>query len=219
MGTRDAPRLFTTIIRAVLRFLRSKNIRVFPYLDDTLILGSSYQEYLRAVKFVGLVFEALGFFIHPKKSELVPTQMIKFLGFKIHTVLQEISLPAENCTKLRREIRFVKHLFEKGTSLSFRRFPSFVGFIISCTPAIPYSNAHFRSFERVKETFFRPIKDWDSTFTLTDFIVEDLECSLSDCWRKEKSFKPHIPNFHVYTDTSSKRGLGATCRSQKVGVF
>jgi hypothetical protein len=63
------------------RVLRKRGIRLFLYLDDMLIIGSTPQ----ARRTVNLL-ESLGFIINKEKSVLTPNRIIAFLGFTINSI-------------------------------------------------------------------------------------------------------------------------------------
>ena len=51
------------------------------YIEDTLLLGDSYDECFANVKQTADLLDSLGFTIHPRKSVFQPAQDIVFLGF------------------------------------------------------------------------------------------------------------------------------------------
>ena len=77
----SAPRLFTKLMKHVYSTLRSKDICLVGYIDDILISADSPEELNSAVKETILLLQSLGFFIHETKSNLEPSQEVKFLGF------------------------------------------------------------------------------------------------------------------------------------------
>lgn len=219
MGSTDAPRIFTMLMRAVLKFLRGFGVRVFCYLDDTLILGETREICLRSTIFVGRVLEALGFFIHPKKSDLEPTQIIRFLGFQVDSRRMTVALPQEKIRKLRGEISKLRQWVSSGSPVRLRKYASVVGFMLSCSQAHPYAMAHFRSFEVAKEQAFKNGATWDSEFVVPDSILEDLAWWESDGRIWERSFAVQDAQFRIFTD-ASQSGWGAKCSSHKVaGVW
>ena len=58
--------------------------RIFCYLDDWLVLGSSLEEIVRARDFLSLC-EELGVLVNLAKSSLDPTQSIDYLGMSLQS--------------------------------------------------------------------------------------------------------------------------------------
>ncbi|KAM9954278.1 hypothetical protein ACTFIW_003819 [Dictyostelium discoideum] len=79
-GLSTAPRIFTMLLRPVLRMLRDINVSVIAYLDDLLIVGSTKEECLSNLKKTMDLLVKLGFKLNLEKSVLEPTQPITFLG-------------------------------------------------------------------------------------------------------------------------------------------
>ncbi|KAM9951197.1 hypothetical protein ACTFIT_012303 [Dictyostelium discoideum] len=68
------PRIFTMLLRPVLRMLRDINVSVIAYLDDLLIIGSIKEECLSNLKKTMDLLVKLGFKLNLEKSVLEPTQ-------------------------------------------------------------------------------------------------------------------------------------------------
>ena len=91
-GLCSAPRIFSKVLKPVAAFLRRKAIRVLIYLYDFLLLAATKEEAVKHTQLVVTLPQSLGFTI--KKSLLISTQVITFLGFK-NLMCMIISLPAE----------------------------------------------------------------------------------------------------------------------------
>ena len=64
-------------------------------IDDSLLLGETFEICFKNIRVTVALLRELGFTIHPEKSDLVPTQQITFLGFKINPVKMTITLTEE----------------------------------------------------------------------------------------------------------------------------
>ena len=100
-GLNTAPRIFTKLLKPVAAFLRKRGVRMILYLDDFLILGSTYQEAQSHTALAVSLLESLGFTINREKSRLIPTQTITFLGFVIDSTVETLSLPQEKVVKVK----------------------------------------------------------------------------------------------------------------------
>ena len=100
-GLNTAPRIFTRLLKPVAAFLRKQGVRVILYLDDFLILGSTYQEVQSHTAMAVFLLEREGFTVNLEKSCLIPTQIITFLGFVIDSTVEALSLPQEKVLKVK----------------------------------------------------------------------------------------------------------------------
>ncbi|EAL73843.1 hypothetical protein DDB_G0267212 [Dictyostelium discoideum AX4] len=78
-GLSTAPRIFTMLLRPLLRMLRDINVSVIAYLDDLLIVGSTKEECISNLKKTIDLLVKLGFKLNLEKSVLEPTQSITLL--------------------------------------------------------------------------------------------------------------------------------------------
>ena len=80
-GYLDAMRIFAKLLKPVFHTLRKMGYVSIIYVDDTLLYGDTYEECMSNVLATLEMLQDLGFVIHAKKSVLIPTQCITFLGF------------------------------------------------------------------------------------------------------------------------------------------
>ena len=71
-----APQAFTRIMAPVSSIMHRHGFRILRYLDDWLVLGSSFQEIVRARDFLLWLRQQLGILINIPKSSLTPTQSL-----------------------------------------------------------------------------------------------------------------------------------------------
>ena len=84
-GLSTAPQVFTRVFAAVSAWAHYHGIRLLRYLDDWLLLASSEREAKQAVQLLLSLCHTLGIVINEKKSDLVPSQNVKYLGMTIDT--------------------------------------------------------------------------------------------------------------------------------------
>ncbi|KAN0018571.1 hypothetical protein ACTFIU_011189 [Dictyostelium citrinum] len=104
-GLSTAHRIFTMLLRPVLRMLRELNVSVIAYLDDLLIVGSTKEECLSNLDKKMKLLVKLGFKLNLEKSILEPTQSITFLGLQIDSVSMQLLVPKEKKKSVIKEIR------------------------------------------------------------------------------------------------------------------
>jgi hypothetical protein len=220
MGLKEAPRIFTVIIKAILRYIRLKGFSIFAYLDDTCVKGASYYLALLAISFTCKVFQSCGFFIHPDKSIFLPTQRMKYLGYIIDTVKMTVELPIEKQISLFKQLRKLKRRVLSASPIKVRSLAKVIGVILSCAFASKYGKAHYRSLEFEKLRLMRELRDWEASGIVSQLVLPDIDWWLSLQLPIERVFSP-VPISHVVTtDASTGGGWGAICANfRAAGVW
>ena len=75
-----APQVFTRVMASVSAILHSLGIRMRRYLDEWLVQSSSRESLLRDLQVVLDLCRELGIAVNPKKSNLVRSQVVQYLG-------------------------------------------------------------------------------------------------------------------------------------------
>jgi len=99
-GLGPAPLVFTKLMKVPVGLLRRLNIRLIIFLDDILIIGTTQKEVLQHKETVVYLLQSLGFVINTRKSVVVPTQQIEFLGMMINSKEMTVSLPQGKVEKI-----------------------------------------------------------------------------------------------------------------------
>ena len=81
-----------------------QGIRLSAYLDDRIILGSTFEETLAHTRRVKTQLEQLGRIINEEKSVMTPTQQLQHLGFQINTLEMQLKIPGAKLRDLRRSV-------------------------------------------------------------------------------------------------------------------
>ena len=84
-GLSTAPQVFTRVMAPVSAILHSLGIRMRRYLDDWLVQSSSRESLLQDLQVVLDLCRELGIVVNPEKSNLVPSQVVQYLGVIINT--------------------------------------------------------------------------------------------------------------------------------------
>ena len=129
MGLTSSPRIFTKILKPVFATLRAKfGHSCIGYFDDSLNLADSYAETERATLHAVELLISLGFMIHPEKSILIPTQVIKFLGFVLNSMLMIVQLTDKTAVKI---LQFCLYFSPEGKAFTIREVASLIRSLIS----------------------------------------------------------------------------------------
>lgn len=205
-GLSTAPYVFTKLMKPLLAFLRAKNFVSVLYLDDFLLIDSSYQESLDNISKTGEILKYLGFIINQEKSQIEPSQRVRYLGFVYDSSDMTVRLPLEKQkTILRLLDKYMTH-----PECSIREFARFVGVLVSACPAIRYSWLYTKSLERAKYLALkRAGKDYSTKMTIPGYAREDFKwwkSHVSTC----NSLMPHRFETEIFSD-SSLSGWGVVC--------
>ena len=140
------PRKFTKLLKPLLCSLRKNGHVLCVFIDDLLLVATSYEGCCSTVMQTIQSLDRLGFTVHPEKSVFLPQKQITFLGFDINATSMKITLTQDKVTKL---INSMSNLLEKNTS-SIREVAQVIGYIVSSLPAVRYGQCHYRSIEMDK---------------------------------------------------------------------
>ncbi|KAM9948583.1 hypothetical protein ACTFIT_009781 [Dictyostelium discoideum] len=209
-GLSTAPRIFTMLLRPVLRMLRDINVSVIAYLDDLLIVGSTKEECLSNLKKTMDLLVKLGFKLNLEKSVLEPTQSITFLGLQIDSVSMKLLVPKEKKKSVIKEIRN----FLKLDFCSPRKLAGLKGKLIALKDAV----IPFRLYTRRTNKFHSHCLtlangDWDQSFPIPQEVKSEISHWLTvlNQWNgKEISLFPSYD--YVLTTDASESGAGATLK-------
>ena len=148
-GLNTAPRVFTKLLKPIAAYLCKRDVRMILYLDDFLILGSSYQEVQRNTIMAVTLLDNLGFTVNREKSHLILTQVITFLGFVINFTLETLSLAEEKVLKVE---SMCKSAILNPT-MPPRQLASLLGTLESCRLAIWQAPLHFCYLQSYLQNF------------------------------------------------------------------
>lgn len=171
-GLATAPYIFTKIIRPVITYLREHGFESVVYLDDFLLLSPTNKLCRDNLRAHIQLLTSLGFLINFKKSVLVPTTRIKYLGFIFDSQQQTVSIPDERRIKLRKLV----YEFSQKRFCSIQEFASVIGSLVSVCPAVRYGLLYTKKFEREK---FLALCASNDIYTARMQIPRDLESDFS----------------------------------------
>ncbi len=98
-GASLAPLIFNRITQSIRRMMQRRGYEIVVYLDDFLIVESSFVKCLTALNVLLALLNRLGFYIVWGKME-GPSQRITFLGVIIDSLSLQLELPAEKLSEL-----------------------------------------------------------------------------------------------------------------------
>ena len=148
MGLTSSPRLFTKLLKPVFGHLRAQcGISCTGYIDDSLYLGETVQECMTNIHTAVQLFISLGFHIHPKKSVIVPSQSIEYLGFVLSSVTMTVKLKD---TKISKYVKLCKGFLAVYKKHKIRDVASLIGKLTCTFPGVQYGPLDYRHLEQDK---------------------------------------------------------------------
>ena len=205
-----APKVFTKIFKPVVAQLRLNGLRIVIFLDDILLVASSFAECMEQLSLLRKLLESLGFVINDAKSQLQPTTRIFFLGFIIDSISMELLLPEDKWQKI---ISACLNLVSKNNP-SVREVAHVTGLLVSAFPAVNYLNLYYRSIELYKCRELSENLDFDQAIILSPHAKSDLHWIINNLAKFNGCFFGERPiDIYIECD-ASLAGWGATCGGQ-----
>ena len=132
-GLSTAPQVFTWVMAPVSAILHSLGIRMRRYLDDGLVQSSSQESLLVVLPTVLRLCHELGIVIHPRKSNLIPSQVVRYLWVVIDSTSFRASPSVERISRL----RFTAAVFLSCASPTASLWLSHLGVLSSLAHLVP----------------------------------------------------------------------------------
>jgi hypothetical protein len=132
-GLTSAPRVFTQVLAPLVGILHQWGIQFIPYLDDCLIVAPTQLELAHHIQLVQSLLTRAGFLINIKKSNLIPSQNLEFLGMRLDMDQGTVHLPLQKAQRL---VQCVK-ICLKSVSVTARSLLQLLGLMASCLQVVP----------------------------------------------------------------------------------
>ena len=212
-GYKEGPRRFTKLLKPALASLRENRVCLAAYIDDIIVISSTFNKGINDVLNTSVTFDNLGFTLNIDKSVFTPCQTIEFLGFVINSIDMTVSLTPTKKASL-------KSLCEEllnTPSPSIRRLATLIGKIASSFVGVPLGKLYFRHLERTKTFALKASKgNFDKPCSLDLYAMFEINWWFNNI---ESSWAPIIrenPSSSISTDASNS-GWGAVFEGVKTG--
>ena len=186
-----SPLIFTKIIKPVTSYLRSRGYRSNIYLDDALLYGISYEDCIKNMQITINFLQSLGFVVNFEKSNLIPSQKQKYLGFIIDSNKFIVKLPDVKKRSLLKRL----NSFKDNKSYTIREFYQLQGLLVSALPGIDYGMLYTKNLEVDKSHALKLSKgNFEENMIISKNTIADLnwwKANLINSYRliKEYNFK------------------------------
>ena len=142
-GLSMAPQVFTRVMAPISAILHSMGIRMRRCLDDWLVQSSSRESLFRDLQTVLQLCHELGIVVNPQKSNLVPSQVVQYLGVIIDTTSFRASPSQERISKL----QSTAEEFRSSASPPASLWLSLLGVLSSLAHLVPGGRLRMRSLQ------------------------------------------------------------------------
>ena len=142
-GLSTAPQVFTRVMAPISAILHSMGIRMRRYLDDWLVQSSSRDSLVRDLQTVLSLCHELGIVVNPQKSNLVPSQIVQYLGVVIDSISFRASPSQDRISRL----RSTADAFRSSASPPASLWLSLLGALSSLAHLVPGGRLRMRSLQ------------------------------------------------------------------------
>ena len=214
-GLSSSPRVFTMLMRVVLKFLRSLSVKIAAWIDDFIIAAGSASLVSSHASLTINTFKELGFLPNIGKSHLTPVQRLAHLGLFWDTVSYTVSVPIDKLEEVQRKCRVAL-----SSRVSLRFLSSILGSIEFFRWGFPYAAIHYRSLQRCITSFLARGFSYATVVVPTKSARLDLEWwALSGSSLPARSLYSFSPDIEVYSDSSSTGWGGWSSRDESTYGF
>lgn len=208
-GLSPAPRYFTKLCKPVYSTLRKLGHQNVGYIDDSFLLGDTFQDCVLNVQDTEHLFSKLGFVVHDQKSVRTPSQEIVFLGFVLNSVTMTVKLTHDKCQKV---THACSSLLQKS-EMTILEVAQVIGYLVSSLPGVQYGKLHYRILEIEKNKALLQNKgNYESLMHLSSKAKLDLIWWKDNVNTASNFVNRSSPEIEIRTD-ASKLGWGAVCGS------
>ena len=197
-GLTSAPRIFTRILRVVMSFLRAQSFRIASWLDDLLLIASSFAlAYSQAVSTLNTL-ESLGFTPNYEKSVLTPSQKNLYLGLFWDSISYTVFVPIEKLKDVK-----IKCKTAKESKVKIELLSSILGSIEYFRWGFPFAAVHYRLLQRFVNECLAEGLDYHSKVFVSLSACQDLNWWInSGSSLPARSLSPFTADITICSDAS-----------------
>ncbi|CAI7888398.1 unnamed protein product [Closterium sp. NIES-53] len=207
-GLATAPFVFTQLIKQLARRWRARGWRVIPYVDDILVLSESAQQARSTCTMIVQDLKDSGLVINKKKSQLLPTQALRFLGLELDTRSGTFSVGDECRSQLKSTMATLITEGRRGRQVHIRHVALVTGMLASMSLAL---GATARAFSHKLLQTINTAPSWNSRISLSSEAIDELGFWMEqfDKFNGAPFHQPHQYDAVIQVDASA-HSWGAT---------
>lgn len=212
-GLSEAPRKFTKALKAPFSTLRAQGHDNSAYIDDSCLIGDTFEQCTENVQATALLLDKLGFTIHPEKSIFIPVHQLVYLGFLLDSLTMTVSLTKD---KMDRIVTMCKALLRKKRCL-IRELAELIGTLVSAQPGVEMGPLFTKRIEHYKDKMLKLCRgSFEAEVKVDTSIKPDLEWWVSNVHSQTRDMQKPKPS-KTLTSDSSGFAWGGECDGQTVG--
>lgn len=212
-GLSSCPRIFTKLLKPPMATLHKLGHISSNYLDDLFLTGKTYKDCVKNVIDTMILFDDLGFTIHPEKSIIKPTQTLVALGFLLNSVTMTVRLTSDKAFSLKSECLMIlsKHL------VTIREVSRMIGLIVSSFPGVMHGPLYYRNLEAEKSLALkRENGNYEAYMSISESAKVELRWWSTNVMTAYSMLSHGNPDFVLTTDASLS-GWGACFEDTSTG--
>ena len=204
LGLSTAPQVFTRVMAPVSAILHSMGIRMRRYLDDWLVQSYSRESLVQDLQTVLHLCHELGIVVNPQKSNLIPSQVVQYLGVLIDAQSFRASPSPERVSRL----LSTAGEFQSCASPPASLWLSLLGVLSSLAHLVPGGRLRMRSLQLCLHQSWDRL-DLEAPVSVTQECLRDLQWWLHlPRLSSGVSLCQVSPDLHFWSDASDV-GWGA----------
>lgn len=212
-GLAPGPRCWTKLLKPLVGFLRRLGIRLIIFLDDMLIMARDRQTVMKHRDTVLYCLQAVGLVINQAKSQLIPVQVIEFLGFSINSIRMMFYLPQDKVTDIQQLCRQVL----TQTQVTVRFLASLVGKMVATMRAVVPATLQCRELQIAQIQALLEGKCYDDHVAISNQMKESLSWWLANIEAcNGRAIITPAPDLVIEADACNT-GWGGTCGNDRTG--
>ena len=197
-GLSTAPQTFTRVMAPISSIMHHFGFRILRYIDDWLVLGSSFQEIVRVRDFLLWLCQELGIRVNLAKSSLTPSQTLDYLGMRLQMRPLRVYPTPKRVQKLSSLVSEFTSCHLQPLSL----WRQLLGVMSVLSTIVPGSGLRMRSLQLRLNSADRLLQD-------SDTVSWDASCHADLLWWSVEShllvglpFGLSHPSLPLFTDAS-----------------
>jgi len=144
-GYRDAPRIFTKMMRVIAQVARARGLRIVVYLDDILVMADTEEQCRKDTIVLTEIIMEFGLQMSVKKSKLIPSQTRMYLGVIVDSVEMVFRLPPEKILAIQKQTRQILRNASKSRPVGVKTLQKIVGKLQSTSVCVRECRLHLNS--------------------------------------------------------------------------
>lgn len=175
-GLAQAPRKFTKLLKPVFACLQQTGHSCFGYIDDTFVMGETFEGCLESQERLRELLISLGLKIYSDKGVFKPVRELTFLGYVINSVEMMVRPTEEKVEKM---IRAIPELNTKARA-RIREIVGITGLMVDYVKGVEYGKRHYQHLEinKIKGLAWNKV-DFEAEVKISHLARENL-----DWWEK-----------------------------------